>query len=154
MTCVAVKLTNVPAQIGLALAEIETLTGRIGFTVIVTILDKAGFPVAHVALEVKAQVINSLLNGINEYVASVAPGTFTPSTFHWYVGIVPPLKAIAVYVTEVPAQTGLADAAIEIPAGNSGLTVMFISLDKAGLPDAQVALEVNTHVILSPLKGT
>jgi hypothetical protein len=33
-------------------AEIFTLTGRLGFTVMVTVLDVAGLPVAQVAFEV------------------------------------------------------------------------------------------------------
>ena len=50
---VAVKVTLVPAQIGLPGADaIDTLTGKFGFTVIVIVLDDAGLPVAHVAFEV------------------------------------------------------------------------------------------------------
>ena len=63
MTGVEVKVTEVPAQIGLALAEIETLTGRSGFTAMVTVFDVAGLPVAQVALLVKTQVIASPLDG-------------------------------------------------------------------------------------------
>ena len=63
MTGVAVKVTEVPAQIGLALVAIDTLTGRGGFTVMVTVFDVAGFPVAQVALLVKTQVIASPLDG-------------------------------------------------------------------------------------------
>jgi hypothetical protein len=50
---VAVKVTEVPAHTGFAEGAIETLTGRFGFTVIVTTLEVAGLPVTHVALEVK-----------------------------------------------------------------------------------------------------
>ena len=57
MTGVAVKVTEVPAQTGFADAAIETLTGRFGFTVMVTVLDVAGLPVAQVAFEVNVQVI-------------------------------------------------------------------------------------------------
>jgi len=50
-----VKVTEVPAQIGLADATIETLTGRMGLTVIVTVFDVAGFPVAQgAALDVSS----------------------------------------------------------------------------------------------------
>jgi hypothetical protein len=61
---------------------------------------------------------------------------------------------VAVKVTEVPAQTGLADAAIDTLTGNSGFTVMVTTLEFAGLPVAQVALEVNTHEIVLLLAGT
>jgi len=53
-------VTLVPAQIVVADAEILTLTGRFGFTVMVTVLDVAGLPVAQVALDVNTQVTTSL----------------------------------------------------------------------------------------------
>ena len=56
MTGLAVKVTEVPEHTGLADAAMETLTGRFGFTVIVTTLDVAGLPVAQVAFEVNTQV--------------------------------------------------------------------------------------------------
>ena len=60
---------------------------------------------------------------------------------------------VAVKVTEVPAQTGFADAAMVTLTGSFGLTVMVIVFEVAGLPVAQVALEVSTQVITSPLTG-
>jgi len=57
---VAVKVTLVPAQIVVDDAEILTLTGRFGFTVMVTVLDVAGLPVAQVALDVNTQATTSL----------------------------------------------------------------------------------------------
>jgi hypothetical protein len=62
-TGVAVKVTLVPAQTGLAEAPIVTLTGRFGFTVMVTAFDVAGLPVGHVASEVSTQVTASPLAG-------------------------------------------------------------------------------------------
>jgi len=58
---VAVKVTLVPEQIVVAEAEMLTLTGRFGFTVIETEFDVAGLPVAQVALEVSWQVTTSPL---------------------------------------------------------------------------------------------
>ena len=63
MVGVAVKVTDVPAQTGLAEAATDTLTGRLGFTVMVTVLEIAGLPVGQVAFEVKTQVTRSLLAG-------------------------------------------------------------------------------------------
>ena len=63
MVGVAVKVTEVPAQTGLAEAAIDTLTGSRGFTVMVTVFDVAGLPVGQVALEVKTQVTRSLFIG-------------------------------------------------------------------------------------------
>jgi hypothetical protein len=82
----------------------------------------------------------------------VAPGMVTAFTFHW-VGEVPPLVGVAVKVTEVPAQTGLAEAAINTLTGNSGFTVMVTVFEVAGLPVGQVALEVRTQVMAFPLAG-
>ena len=57
-------------------------------------------------------------------------------------------------MTEVPAQTGLAEAAIKILTGKFGLTVMVNTLEIAGLPVAQVALEVKIQVTASLFRGT
>ena len=67
--------------------------------------------------------------------------------------MVPPLVGVAVNVTEVPAQTGLAEAAIDTLTGSKGLTVRVTVFDVAGLPVGQVAFEVSTQVIRSLLEG-
>jgi len=64
LTGVAVNVTDVPAQTGLAEAVMETLTGINGFTVMVIVFDVAGEPVAQVAFEVRIQVIWSLVSGV------------------------------------------------------------------------------------------
>ena len=64
MTGVAVKVTEVPAQTGFAEAAIETLTGRFGFTVMVTVLEVAGLPVLHVISDVMITYTWSLFAGI------------------------------------------------------------------------------------------
>ena len=63
MVGVAVKVTLVPEQMLLAEAPIETLTGSNGFTIILIVLDVAGFPLAHVASEVRTQLTASLFIG-------------------------------------------------------------------------------------------
>ena len=60
MVGVAVNVTLVPEQIVVADAEILTLTGKFGFTVMVTEFDVVGLPVAQVAFEVSTQVTTSL----------------------------------------------------------------------------------------------
>ena len=60
------KITDVPEHTGLADTEIETLTGRFGFTVMVTVFEVAGLPVGQVALEVSIQATASLLAGTKE----------------------------------------------------------------------------------------
>ena len=49
---VAVKVTEVPEHTGLADAEIETLTGRFGLTVIEIVFEVAGLPLTHVRVDV------------------------------------------------------------------------------------------------------
>ena len=83
----------------------------------------------------------------------VAPGTLVPFSFHRYVGVVPPLVGVAVKVTEVPAQTGLAEAETDTLTGSKGLTVIVTVFEVAGLPVGQVAFEVSTQVMASLLAG-
>ena len=55
MTGVAVKVTVVPAQILFWSALTETLTGRIGLTTIVILLEVAGLP----EMQVRSEVITT-----------------------------------------------------------------------------------------------
>lgn len=52
----AVKVTLVPEQMVVAVAETVTETGRLGFTVMVTEFDVAGLPLTQVAFEVRTQL--------------------------------------------------------------------------------------------------
>ena len=148
----AVKVTELPEHTGFAEAPIVTLTGRFGFTVMVTMLDVAGLPVAQVALDVRTHVTASLFKGTYVNEALFVP-TLVPFTFHWYAGVVPPLVGVAVKVTEVPEHTGLAEAPIVTLTGRFGFTVMVTVLDVAGLPVAQVASEVRIQVIALLFNG-
>jgi hypothetical protein len=69
------------------------------------------------------------------------------------VGVDPPFVGVAVYVTDVPEQTEVAEAAIETDTGNNGLTVIVMAFDVAGFPEGQVAFDVRTQVTTSPLTG-
>ena len=60
---VAVNVTVDPRQKGLDDAMIDISTGNMGLTVIVTVLDIAGFPVGHNTFEFSVQVIASPLTG-------------------------------------------------------------------------------------------
>ena len=66
MVGVAVKVTLVPVQTGFASADMDTLTGKIGLTVMVTVFDVAGLSVAQVALEVITTVTASLFASVVE----------------------------------------------------------------------------------------
>ena len=153
MVGVAVKVTLVPEHILLADAPIVTLTGRFGLTVMTTVLDVAGLPVAQVALDVSITVTWSLLTGVYVKLVLLGP-VFTPFTCHWYEGVNPPLVGVAVNVTGVAEQTGLAEATIETLTGNELFTVMVMEFEVAGLPVGQVALEVSIHVTTSLFTGT
>ena len=82
LTGVAVKVTGMPPQTGLEDAAIETLTGNSGFTVMITVADVAGFPVAHGFPEVITQLTASPFEGtkLND---GLLPPVFVPFTFHW-----------------------------------------------------------------------
>ena len=56
-------------------------------------------------------------------------------------------------VTDVPAQTVVAEAAIVMLTGRIGFTVKESTFDVAGLPVAHTALEVSTHDTVLPLTG-
>ena len=63
---VAVKVTEVPAHIVVAVAAILTLTGRFGFTVSVMLLLVAGLPVAQgEAFEVSITFTTSLFASVD-----------------------------------------------------------------------------------------
>ena len=79
--------------------------------------------------------------------------TFEPFTFHWYAGVSPPLTGVAVKVTDVPAQTGFEEAAMETPTGSTGVTAMVTVLEVAGLPVMHVAFDVRIHVTWSLFTG-
>ncbi|KAF5050052.1 hypothetical protein DSECCO2_433500 [anaerobic digester metagenome] len=64
MVGVAVKVTEVPAQIVVAEAAILTLTGLFGFTVIATVFDVAGLPVVQVSDDVITQFTASVLASV------------------------------------------------------------------------------------------
>jgi hypothetical protein len=66
---------------------------------------------------------------------------------------VPPLVGVAVNVTEVPAQTLLAEGDDAMLTGTTGFTVMVIGLEVAGLLLTQFALDVSTQLTTSLLVG-
>ena len=83
LTGVAVKVTLVPVHMAPAgTAAILTLTGKLGFTVMLMVLEFAGLPVAQVALEVSSQVTASRFDKVVE--VKVTPvAALLPFTFHW-----------------------------------------------------------------------
>ena len=66
----------------------------------------------------------------------------------------PPFVGVAVNMTEVPWQAGLAEVVIETLTGSCGLAVMMIRLEVSGLLVAHVSLEVRIQDTVSPFEGT
>jgi hypothetical protein len=145
---VAVKFTVVPVQIVVADAEMLTLTGLLGFTVITILFDVTGFSTVQVRSEVKLQVtISPWTRAALVYVVLLEP-TLAPFSFHWYTGVAPPLVGVAVKVTLVPAQMVVAEAAMLTEGVAFAVTVIVMALEVAGLPVAQPSLEVSTQVTI------
>ena len=79
--------------------------------------------------------------------------TLLPFTFHWYAGAKPPLTGVAVQVTMIPEQTGLAEAPTDTLTGRFGLTIMVTVFEIAGLPVGQTAFDVSSQVMASLFDG-
>jgi hypothetical protein len=149
LTGVAVKVTLVPEHIGFWDAATETLTGRLGFTVMLTVLEVAGLPDAQPSLDVRTQLTISPFTKVEVVKVLLFEPTLPPFSFHWYVGEEPPFVGVAVNVTSLPWQTGFAEGAIVIPTATIELTVIVTAFEVAGLPETQFALEVKTQVTTS-----
>ena len=140
------KVAVVPAQIVVGPA-ILTLTGEFALTVIVSVLEVAGFPDAQ-ELEVKIHFTTSVLaKVVLEYVSLLVP-TLPPLTFHWYAGGFPPLVGVAVNVLFVPEQI------VVLPEMLTLTGVLLIDIgnvfEVAGFPFTQAALDVRIQVTRSP----
>ena len=60
---VAVNVAFAPEQM-VVVPAIFTLTGKFGFTIIVNVLEVAGFPVGQIAFDVRIQVTASVLDNV------------------------------------------------------------------------------------------
>lgn len=80
---VAVNVTDVPAQIVVLVAVIETAGVNTGFTAILIAFDVAGEPIKQeVALEVISTVTEAPLVSVVVKVEAVCPATGFPFTIH------------------------------------------------------------------------
>ena len=83
-TGVAVKVTEVPEQIVCpGEAAIETLTGTVGVTCIVNVLEVAGLPVTQGAVDVIATVTASLFWSVDDVKFALLVPAAIPLTLHW-----------------------------------------------------------------------
>jgi hypothetical protein len=145
---VAVNVTDVPVQIVVAVAPIETDGTTTGLTVIVTEFDVTEVGEAQEAVDVITQVTTSPWDKV-VLVYVVPVPTFPPFTFHWYAGV-PPFTGVGVNVTDVPAQIVVAEALIVTDGVTVVFTVIVTLLDVAVVGEAQAAVEVITQVITLP----
>ena len=61
--------------------------------------------------------------------------------------------SLARNVTDIPAQTGFAEAVMETLTGRFGLTIIVRVFEVAGFPLAHTAFEVRTQLTMSPFTG-
>jgi len=116
------------------------------------VFDVAGLPVTQLRFEVITHRTLSPFAGLYVKVCELVPA-FTPFTFHWYTGVVPPFIGVALNVTDVPGQKGLDDAVTVTPAERFELTIIVITFDDAGLPVVHCAPEVRIQRTRSPFAG-
>ena len=97
-----------PAQIGVFVLTV----GVAGMATIVMAIefDAAGLPVTDVKLDVIEQVTDCPEVRVVVVKVGLFVPAFTPFTFHWYDGVVPPLVGVAVNVADAPAHSGLVPA--------------------------------------------
>ena len=93
-----------------------------------TVLDVAGLPLAHVKLEVSTALIASPSVGIYAKVGLFIPTVVAP-LYHWYEGA-PPFTGMAVKVTVVPAHILLASEEMDTLTGRRAFTV--VAIDEVG----------------------
>ena len=109
-------------------AGVVAVTVGIAFTVMTELLLVAIVVDTQLALEVKTTLIVSFVNN-DEVVNTVEfVPTLTPFFNHWYAGVVPPLVAVAVKVTLVPAQMVVPGLATTATLGVTVKLVSFIPL--------------------------
>jgi len=152
---VGVKVTAVPEQIvvtpATAAGEETILTAGVtnAFTVIVIVLDVTVAEEGQVALLVMSQVTVCPL--VSVVVVNVVPPdpAFTPFTFHWYEGDVPPFAGVAVNVIIVPAQTLVVFATIFTAGTIDEETLIVTEFEVTEEIVLQVADEVTVQVITS-----
>lgn len=150
LVAVAVNVTGTPAQTELDAVAIVIVGETLALTVITKLFEVAVVAVAQLALVVNTHVTVALLAKVELVKVALFVPTFEPLTFHWYTGLEPPLLAVAVKVTDVPAQIDVAEAAIDTVGVTAVPTVIVIGVAVAVAMVGQAALEVITTVIISP----
>jgi hypothetical protein len=101
-----VNVVDVPEQMVLS-PLIETDGVTVVFTIVVIAFDVAGLFVAPLWFDVIIHVTTSDEFKLALVYVELFVPTLAPFNCHWYDGFVPPFVAVAVNVTDVPAQIEL-----------------------------------------------
>lgn len=134
MVDVAVNVNDWPPQAGFVpeVKAVAMVGEMVPLVVTVIGVDVAVVGLAQLKLEVISHVTTCPF--VNEEEVYVTPfATFTPSNFHWYTGVVPPLVGVAVNVIAAPAQVGFEP---EVTAVDTAGTIPVVN-------DITMAFEVN-----------
>lgn len=94
--------------------------------------------------------IAPLVNDVDVNVALFVP-LFTPFTFHWYAGVVPPLVIEAVKTTLDPEHTEVVGVEMVIVGAEAIFTVMLIGVEITVGVEIHAAFDVISQVTTSPL---
>jgi hypothetical protein len=116
---VAVKVTVVPAQIVVLLADMFILGAINGLTEKERVLLPTFNGFAHAALLVKLQDTTAPELKLEVEKLALFVPTFRPFTCHWYTGFEPPLVVVAVNVTFVPEQMVLGEVLLILIVGTT-----------------------------------
>jgi hypothetical protein len=130
---------------------IETAGVTLAVRLIVIVPEVAVGDVAQVSFDVITQLTTSeFANVVLVKVVLFVPA-FTPFTFHWYDGVVPPFEGVAVKVNELPAQPGLDPEVNAIETAGVTLAVRLIVIvpEVAVAEVTQVAFDVITQLTTS-----
>src|SRR6478672_12663047 len=123
---VAVKVTDVPSQIDVVLALIETSGSTLLELMVISLLSAVGLDTQARSLVMMTVTTSP---SFNEDVVNLGESVplSTPLTCHWYEGLDPPLVGVAVKVTDVPSQIVVVEADM-LTSGSTLLELIVISL--------------------------
>lgn len=148
-SAVAVKPAALPAQIVSAMAVMVTVGCAPLLTVMVTALDVTWLAEVQAALLVSLQVTTLPLSSVAVVKVLLLVPVAEPFTNHWYTGVVPPLVAVAVNVSEVPWQIVVAAVEMLTVGVTCGVIVTATLFDSAVAVVTQAALLVRRQLTTS-----
>jgi hypothetical protein len=149
----AIPLLPVKVNIG-AVASLQIVVPPVkvasgsGFTVIIITLE-SDLPPHTFVLVISTEISSLSTKAVVTYLLVTSPAIGVPFKYHWYCGKVPPLVGVAVKVTAVPEQIGLAEATMLTEGATEGITLTRIGAEVAGLLLVQFSVDNILTVITS-----